>query len=117
MKKTIMIVDDEPDNVSTVKIVLEKGGYSVVAATSGDDCLSKLAKQKVDLVLMDIMMPGTPVREVVEKIKKTKIAYFSVVRVSDAEREEMLSSKNVVDFIQKPYDINDLLARIKNILK
>ena len=117
MKKTIMIVDDEPDNVSTVKTVLEKGGYKVVAATGGDDCLKKLAKQKVDLVLMDIMMPGTPVRDVVQKIKGTKIAYFSVVRVSDAEREELLSFKNVVDFIQKPYDINDLLARVKNILK
>jgi len=117
MKKAIMIVDDEPDNVSTVKTVLEKEGYKVVAATSGDDCLSKLARQKVDLVLMDIMMPGTPVRDVVQKIKETKIAYFSVVRVSDAEREELLSSKNVVDFIQKPYDINDLLARVKRILK
>jgi len=113
MAKTIMIVDDEPDNVTTVRAVLSKAGYKVLDAKNGDDCLRKLPKQNVDLVLMDIMMPGTPVREVVEKIKGTKIAYLSVVRLSEAEREELLKSKNIVDFIQKPFDIDDLAARVK----
>ena len=113
MTKIIMIVDDEPDNVATVKAVLLKKGYRVVAAADGDDCLQKLSKQKVDLVLIDIMMPGTPVREIVEKINGTKIAYLSVVRLSEAEQEELLKSKNIVDFIQKPFDIDDLAARVK----
>jgi len=115
MAKTIMVVDDEPDNVTTVKTVLEKNGYKVVTAVNGDDCLKKLPKQKVDLILLDIMMPGTPVRDVVQKIKGTKIAYLSVVRVSEAEKEDMLKSKNIVDFIQKPFDIDDLLARVRKI--
>ncbi len=116
MAKTIMVVDDEPDNITTVKAVLGKNGYNVVSAVNGDDCLKKLPKQKVDLILMDIMMPGTPVREVVQKIKGVKIAYLSVVRVSEAEREDMLKSKNIVDFIQKPFDINDLLSRVQKIV-
>ena len=116
MAKTIMIVDDEPDNITTVKAVLEKNGYKVVTAINGDDCLKKLPKQKVDLILLDIMMPGTPVRDVVQKIKGTKIAYLSVVRVSEAEKEDMLKSKNIVDFIQKPFDIDDLLLRVRKIV-
>ena len=112
-KKTIMVVDDEPDNRSTVKTVLEKNGYGVITAVNGDDCLKKLAKEKVDLILMDIMMPGTPVIEVVKKIKNTKIVYLSVVRTSDSEREEMLKSKNILGFIQKPFDIDDLLSKVK----
>lgn len=112
MVKTIMVVDDEPDIRSTVKAILEKNGFKVVTAVNGDDCLKQLAKQKVDLVLMDIMMPGTPVKEVVPRIKG-KVAYLSVVRTSEAEREELLKSKNVVDFIQKPFDINELVKRVK----
>lgn len=116
MVKTIMIVDDEPDNVTTVKTILEKEGYKVVTAVNADDCLKKLPKQKVDLILMDIMMPGTPVKEIIPKIKGTKIAYLSVVRTSDAEKEELLKSKNIVGFIQKPFDINELVKKVKKIV-
>lgn len=115
MAKTIMVVDDEPDIRDTVRTVLEKNGYRVVTAVNGDDCLKKLPKQKIDLILMDIMMPGTPVGKVVEKIKKNRIAYLSVVRTSEAEKEDLLKSKNIVGFIQKPFDINDLLKRVKKL--
>ena len=65
---------------------------------------------------MDIMMPGTPVGKVIEQIKNTKVAYLSVVRTSEAEKENLLKSKNVIDFIQKPFDINDLVKRVKKII-
>lgn len=116
MKKTIMIVDDEQDIRQTIKTILEKNGYKVVTAVNGDDCLKKLPKQKVDLILLDIMMPGTPVREIIPKIKNIKIAFLSVVRTSEAEKEDLLKSKNIVDFIQKPFDINDLLLRVRKIV-
>jgi CheY-like chemotaxis protein len=112
-KKLIMVVDDEPDNVTTVKTVLETNGFNVVSAINGDDCLKKLKKVKPDLILMDIMMPGTPVRDVVRKIKNIKIAYLSVVRTSEAEKEELLGQKNIVLFIQKPFDITDLVEKVK----
>ncbi len=117
MKKTIMVVDDEADIRDTVKTVLKKEGYDVVVAVNADDCLKKLPQQKVDLILMDIMMPGTPVREAVKQIKGVKVAFLSVVRTSEAEKEELLKSKNIVDYIQKPFDIDELVARVKKILK
>ena len=84
MAKKIMVVDDEPDIRATVKTVLEKNGYKVVTAVDGDDCLKKLKKEKPDLILMDIMMPGTPVREVVPTIVGTNAHSGGSRNVRDA---------------------------------
>ena len=51
--------------------------------------------------------------QVIPKIKNTKVAYLSVVRMSDAEKEALLKEKNLVGFIQKPFDIKDLLKKVK----
>lgn len=117
MVKTVMVVDDEPDIRDSVKTVLEKNGFKVITAVNGDDCLKKLRKGKPDLILIDIMMPGTPVREIVDKIKGVKVAYLSVVRTSEAEKERLLKAKKVVDFIQKPFDIDELVRRVKKLVK
>jgi CheY-like chemotaxis protein len=113
MAKKILVVDDEADNVTTVKAVLEKEGYAVVTAVNGDDALKKWAAEKPDFVLMDIMMPGTPVKDIIPKMEGTKVAYLSVVRTSEAEKEDLMKAKNIVDFIQKPFDIKDLVAKVK----
>ena len=111
-----MVVDDEPDNVTTVKDVLEKEGYTVLTAITADDCLKQVkAGAKPDLILMDIMMPGTPVRDIIPQLN-TKVAYLSVVRTSEAEKENLMKSKNLVDFIQKPFDINELVKKVKKIV-
>lgn len=114
--KTIMVVDDEKDVRDTVRTVLEKGGYNVITAVDGEDCLKKLKASKPALILLDIMMPGTPVKDVVKKIKGPKIAYLSVVRTSEAEKEELLSSGKIAEFIQKPFDVQDLLKRVKRLV-
>jgi len=116
-KKTIMVVDDEPDIRNTVKLIMEKEGYNVITAVNGDDCLKKVQKVKPNLILLDIMMPGTPVREIVPQLKGIKVVYLSVVRVSEAEKENLMKSKNIIDFIQKPFDIVDLVKRVKKLVK
>ncbi len=116
MAKRIMVVDDEPDIIETVRSVLESKGYRVTEAHTGDECLKKAQQEKPDLVLMDIMMPGTPVRDIVPKLRGIKVAYLSVVRVGEAEKENLLKTKNVVAFVQKPFDVNALLAKVKKIV-
>jgi len=115
MTKKILVVDDEPDVRNTVKTVLEKNGFEVISAISADDGFKKWQVEKPDLVLMDIMMPGTPVKDVIPKMKGTKVAYLSVVRTSEAEKEDLMRSKNIVDFIQKPFDINELVKKVKKL--
>ena len=121
MPKTILVVDDEEDNRLTLKSILEKNGYTVVTAENGDDCLKKLAKQKVSLILLDIMMPGMTIKKLYSKIKdvinNTKIIYVTAVQMSEAEKKELLKQKGVVNFVQKPYDIKMMLQSVKNALK
>jgi DNA-binding response OmpR family regulator len=116
MAKTILVVDDDPDIRSTVKIIMEKEGYKVVEAEDGDACLRLIAKSKPDLVLLDIMMPGTPVRDVVKKIKGVPILFVSIVAKGDAKREKLLGSKSVVGFVQKPFDIQKLIDSVRKVL-
>jgi len=117
MTKKIMVVDDEPDIRIPIEEVLERKGYEVVTAVSADDCLKKVqAGEKPDLILMDIIMPGSPVIEVVPKLGKIKIAYLSVVRTSEAEKEDLMKSKNIVDIIQKPFKLTELIKRVKKLV-
>lgn len=112
--KTILIVDDEPDIRNTVKTILTKNKYKVITAVNGDDCLKKLKTVKPDLVLLDIMMPGTPVKDIITKIK-VPVAFLSIVKTGETEKKNLFKNKNVKDFIQKPFDLNDLLKRVKKI--
>jgi len=114
--KTILVVDDEPDVRDSVKIILEKKGYRVITAIDGEDCLNVLREEKPDLILLDIMMPGIPARNVIKEIKNIKIAFLSVVRTSEAEKQNLLSQKNIVDFIQKPFDVEELIKRVEGIV-
>jgi len=116
MQKTILIVDDEPDVRDSVKIILETNGYKVETAVDGDDCLKKINVVKPDLILLDIMMPGTPVDEVIKKIKDIKIAFMSVVRISEARKKGLCKQENIVDFLQKPFNVSDLIDRVGLIL-
>jgi CheY-like chemotaxis protein len=113
MPKTIMVVDDEENIRALAEALLGEAGYKVILAVNGGDCLKKLKNQKPDLILMDIMMPGIPVKEVVKKIRNIRIAYFSVVAVSEAEKQALSKQKNVVGYIQKPFDNQDLIKKVR----
>ena len=117
MAKTILVVDDEEDIRESVRMILEKNGYNVVTAENGDDCLEKLKNLTPDLILLDIMMPGTPVSEVVKQITDIKIAFMSVVRISDARKRGLTANENIIDFFQKPFNVTDLIDRVEFILE
>ena len=115
-----MVVDNEPDIVDLTRTVLEIGGYNVIPAYSGEECLKKLDKNKVDLILLDIMMPGMSGWDVFNRIKKKnsemKIAFMSVLEISD-KRKQVLLDEGLSDYIMKPFDKESLLNKIDKILK
>jgi DNA-binding response OmpR family regulator len=118
--KKIMVVDNEPDIVDLTRTVLELGGYTVVPSYSGEEALRKLEAEAVDLVLLDIMMPGMSGWDVFNRIKKknntVKIAFMSVLEISD-KRKQVLLDEGLADYIMKPFDKETLLQRVDKILK
>jgi DNA-binding response OmpR family regulator len=116
MKKKVLVVDDEDDIRTSVRMILEINGYEVYTASDGDELLNKLNQITPDLILLDIMMPGPPIQEIIKKITNIKIAFMSVVRISDARKRGLCSQENIVDFFQKPFNVTELIDRIELIM-
>ncbi|MCX6818668.1 MAG: response regulator [Candidatus Aenigmarchaeota archaeon] len=119
--KKIMVVDDEENLLELVSVILREEGFDVITATNGKECLDKLKTTKPDLVLLDMMMPGMSGRETCEKIrndpktKDIKVVFLTVARFSETGKE-ILRKMNVLDYITKPFDNQDLIRRIRKLL-
>ena len=89
MAKKILIVDDEGDIRTSVKMIIEGMGYEAKTAGSGKEALNMLKKERFDLVLLDVLMPEMSGRQVLEKIradpklKSQKAAFLTVVKLSE----------------------------------
>jgi two-component system response regulator VicR len=122
MPNKIMVVDDEPDVVDLVRLVLESDGFSVVTAYSGKECLEKVGKEMPDLVLLDIMMPQMDGWEVYSRIKANPGTTDIPVAMLTAKSQSIdkmigLHVVKVDDYITKPFGRSELLERVKKILK
>jgi Response regulators consisting of a CheY-like receiver domain and a winged-helix DNA-binding domain len=122
MANRIMVVDDEPDVVDLVKLVLESDGFDVVTAYSGKEALEKIDKDLPDLVLLDIMMPGMDGWEVYSRIRanpKTKDVPVAMLTAKSQSIDKMIGLHvvKVDDYITKPFGRSELLERVKRILK
>ena len=114
----IMVVDDEPNVRLVVRRVLEKVGHEVIEADGGEECLKKLSKAPVDLVFMDIRMPGDNGWTVYRKIKEDeKMQDIPVVMLTikpltqeTLKRKEM---EGLADYITKPFSGEDLVEVVK----
>ncbi len=120
-KSIILVVDDQSQNIELLEAHLAPQGYEIVKATSGEEALSKLAHNQIDLVLLDIMMPKMSGLEVLERLRadeKTKtIPVVMVTALKETEDKIKALEAGCDDFISKPFDKVELLARVKSILK
>ena len=117
----IMIVDDEPDIGEMLNLFLNQEGFDTKTAVNGDDFLDKIDEFNPDIVTLDVMMPGLTTIEILEKLKekqsKSKIILLTVVRLSDEEKEKMSNMGNIVDYITKPFDLDNLMESVKKNMK
>lgn len=117
-----MLVDDEYLILETESEILKDSGYNVVTALSGKEAIKKLKKAKVDLALLDIMMPGMSGIELTKKIrekqefKELKIAYVSIIPLTQSQKSE-LKKFRILDYIQKPFEPKDLVKRVNKLIK
>jgi DNA-binding response OmpR family regulator len=119
-KYLIMSVDDEADIRESVRTVLEDEGFEVVEAENGQDCLDKLKKIKPDLILLDVLMPGLTTKDIIKGVEKSKnrpkVIFLTVVKLSETTKKGFIKGA-MVDYIEKPFDNNDLVKRVKKALK
>ena len=109
--KTILVVEDNTDIHNLLKEVLEKEKYRVVDSYSGTEALMLLEKEKVDLILLDLMLPGLNGEEIIKKVKDIPIIVISAKISPEDKVNALLSGAN--DYLTKPFSTEELLARIQ----
>ena len=117
---TILVVDDLPQNVRLLEAVLVPRGYTVVAAMSGRDALDRVSSDPVELVLLDIVMPEMDGYEVCRTLRADPATQFLpvVMVTASGEHEKVAAIKaGADDFIAKPFDHAELLARVSSLLR
>ncbi len=118
----ILVVDDEPRNVKILQIQLNARGYTVYTAADGLEALDTVEKEMPDLILLDINMPRMDGFEVVKQIRANKATEFIPIVMITAlrdTRENRIKSieAGADDFIEKPFDSLEVLARVRSLLR
>lgn len=117
---TVLIVDDNLANVKILSAVLEKANYNIISVDSGERCIEILQDKEVDIILMDVMLPGLSGFEVTELLYKqgfNNIPILYISSLNDVESTVKGFEAGGVDFITKPFYKEEVLARLENHLK
>ena len=118
--RCILVVDDEPHIRRVLEVILGSSGFEVVIASDGMQGLDNLGREPVDLILLDLMMPGASGLEILSKIRANPDRANTPVIIltakgQDTDREAALAG-GANDFLTKPFSPRKLIARIEEIL-
>jgi DNA-binding response OmpR family regulator len=118
--RKILVVDDEVDLVKTIRLSLETEGFMVMASYDGEDALNQARKENPDLIILDIMLPkfdGYKVCRLLKFDKRHKHIPILMLTAKTQEKDKTLGMETGADeYITKPFDIDELLAKVKSYL-
>ena len=120
MSKNVIVVDDDPDILKSVKTLFEYEGFKVHAVKNGKECLDQLEKGVKGVLLLDIMMPEMDgwdtIREIVDRgfSKNVDILIITAIGTSDHEKMKGLEPY-IQDYISKPFNPNKLVKSVKQL--
>ena len=128
MPKKILVVDDDPDILDAITIILESSGYQVVTARDGIEALATLKAEEPDLMILDLLMPKMDGFAVMKELqderwsqyRDMRILVLSSVREEAARRRYELETAlelGLDDYIEKPISPNSLLERVEGLIK
>ncbi|KJH73302.1 sensor histidine kinase [Aliterella atlantica] len=116
----ILVVDDSPDNVFLIQTILEEEGYAIATAEDGASALAQIEQSPPDLVLLDVMMPGMDGFEVTKRIRQnTKLSFIPILLITAHDKPSVAQGLDMGadDFIRKPVEVDELMARVRSLLR
>ncbi|TYQ24074.1 sensor histidine kinase [Pseudanabaena sp. UWO310] len=116
----LLIVDDVPDNLFLVRTILEEEGYKIITSSNGHDALKIIGAEPPDLILLDVMMPLMDGYEVTRRIRAMKeLPFIPILLITAYDRANAVKGLDLGadEFIRKPIEANELLARVRSLLR
>ena len=119
MNKRIMVVDDNPDILISIRKIFEKEGYEVFTVDSGMDCISEIERGFKGVILMDIMMPfmdgWDTILEIMKRGYTKDIIIFILTAKGTPDHNKMRGLESYIyDYITKPFDVQKLISNVEN---
>jgi two-component system, OmpR family, KDP operon response regulator KdpE len=115
---TILVVDDEPQIRRVLRTTLTSHGYSVIEARSGDEALELIRKERADLILLDVNMPGRSGLETCREIRDSGDVPIIMLTVRNTELDKVQAlDAGADDYVVKPFGAEELMARIRAALR
>jgi DNA-binding response OmpR family regulator len=118
-KPSILLVDDEAAITSNLAPFLSRSGFEVEVAADGEEALHKVASSSPDMLVLDVLMPRVDGREVLRRLRQAGnwIPILLLTQVGEAGERAMALEEGADDYLNKPFDPHELVARIKAILR
>ncbi len=115
----ILLVDDEPAITDNLSPFLERSGFAVAVAADGEQALHEVSASKPDLVVLDVLMPRLDGRQVLRRLRQTGnwIPVILLTQVGEAAERAMALQEGADDYLNKPFDPHELVARIRAVLR
>ncbi len=115
---TVLIVDDEPQIRRTMRTTLATHAYAVIEALSGEEALEKIRTEQVDLVLLDVNLPGMSGIETARELRRASDVPIIMLSVRNSERDKVMAlDAGADDYVVKPFGVEELMARIRAALR
>jgi len=116
---TILLVDDEAAITDNLAPFLKRAGFSVVVASTGEEALTRLPAVSPDLVVLDVLLPGMDGREVLRRVRQERrqVPIILLTQVGESVERTMALEEGADDYLNKPFDPYELVARIRAVLR
>ena len=118
-KSKILLVDDEPDITTNLAAFLDRSGFETLTAGDGEAALKQIERAKPDLVVLDVLMPRLDGREALRRLRRSGnwLPVILLTQVGEAFERAMALEEGADDYLNKPFDPHELVARIKAVLR
>jgi len=116
----LLVVDDVADNLFLIRTILEEEGYEIITSSNGHDALKIIESEPIDLVLLDVMMPVMDGYEVTRRIRAMEdLPFIPILLITAYDRANAVKGLDLGadEFIRKPIEADELLARVRSLLR